>query len=199
MVNQNGTFEYTPGPDFAGQDMFDVTVSDAGNGFHLHGFAGLLNLLTFGLIGTSGHKTTETVFIGNQRTVIATGLTLPVDLGFLPDGRILVAEKNGAIKVIDQDGTVLDQPLIKLSVNTLFERGVGGLAVDPQFATNGHIYVAYTTSSVKDRLSQFTVVGNAADPGSEKVLLGDGRHRWDQSPRRGIGLRPRRHAVLGQG
>ncbi len=171
VVNQNGTFEYTPGPDFAGQDMFDVTVSDAGNGFHLHGFAGLLNLLTFGLIGTSGHKTTETVFIGNQRTVIATGLTLPVDLGFLPDGRILVAEKNGAIKVIDQDGTVLDQPLIKLSVNTLFERGVGGLAVDPQFATNGHIYVAYTTSSVKDRLSQFTVVGNTADPGSEKVLL----------------------------
>ena len=54
-------------------------------------------------------------------------------------------------------------------MNTLFER-VGGLAVDPQSATNGHIYVAYHIP-VKDRLSQFTVVGNADDPGLEKVLL----------------------------
>ena len=62
--------------------------------------------------------------------------------------------------------------MINLSVNTLFERGVSGLAVDPQFATNGYVYVAYTTSSdIKDRLSRFTVVGDRAAPGSEKVLL----------------------------
>ena len=171
VINSDGTFAYTPGPSYAGRDMFDVTVSDAGNGFHLHGLPGLINLLTFGLIGTSGHKTTETVFIGDERTVVASGLTLPVDFRFLPDGRILVAEKNGPIKVIKADGTVLPDPLITLSVNTIFERGVSGLAVDPQFADNGHIYVAYTTSEVKDRLSRFTVIGDTAAPGSEKVLL----------------------------
>jgi len=171
VINPSGTFDYTPGVNYAGQDMFDVTVSDAVSGFHLHGFAGLLNLLSFGLLGTSGHKKTETVFIGDQRTVIASGLNSPVDFRFLPDGRIVVAEKGGAIKVIGTDGTVLAQPLITLSVNTLGERGVSGLAVDPQFATNGHIYVAYTTSGIKDRLSRFTVTGNTAAPGSEKVLL----------------------------
>lgn len=170
-VNQNGTFDYSPGVNFTGQDMFDVAVSDAGSGFHLHGFAGLINLLSFGLIGTSGHKKTETVFIGDQRAVVADGLNGPVDFRFLPDGRILVAEKGGAIKVIAADGGVLPQPLITLSVNTVGERGISGLAVDPQFATNGHIYVAYTTSNVKDRLSRFTVIGNTAAPASEKVLI----------------------------
>jgi hypothetical protein len=170
-ISPDGTFDYTPVPIYGGKDIFSVTVSDAASGFHVHGFAGLLNLLSFGLIGTSGHKKTETVFIGDERTTVASGLTLPVDFRFLPDGRILVAEKNGPIKVVKPDGTVLPDPLITLSVNTLFERGIGGLAVDPQFATNGYVYVAYTTSEVKDRLSRFTVVGDTAAPGSEKVLL----------------------------
>ncbi len=170
-VSQNGTFDYTPGANFNGQDMFDVTVSDAGSGFHIHGFAGLLNLLSLGLIGNSGHKKTETVFIGDQRAVVADGLDGPVDFRFLPDGRILVAEKGGAIKVVAANGGALPQPLITLSVNTVGERGISGLAVDPQFTTNGHIYVAYTTSAVKDRLSRFTVIGNTAAPASEKVLL----------------------------
>lgn len=170
-INSNGTFVYTPGANYTGQDMFDVTVSDAASGFHIHGFAGLINLLSFGLLGTSGHKKTETVFIGDQRTVVASGLDSPVDFRFLPDGRTLVAEKGGAIKVIGADGTVLAQPLITLSVNTIGERGISGLAVDPQFSANGHIYVAYTTSDVKDRLSRFTVIGDTALPGSEMLLL----------------------------
>lgn len=171
VVNPNGTFDYTPGGSFTGQDMFTVTVSDADSGFHIHGFVGLLNLLSFGLLGTSGHKKTETVLIGQQRTVVASDLTFPVDFRFLPDGRIVVAEKKGAIKVIGTDGTVAAKPLITLGTNNLFERGVAGLAVDPQFATNGYIYVAYTTTAIKDRLSRFTVTGDTADPASEKVLL----------------------------
>lgn len=171
VVNPNGTFDYTPGGSFTGQDMFSVTVSDADSGFHIHGFVGLLNLLSFGLLGTSGHKKTQTVFIGQQRSVVASDLTFPVDFRFLPDGRILVAEKKGAIKVIGTDGTVQAKPLITLGTNNLFERGIAGLAVDPQFATNGYIYVAYTTTQIKDRLSRFTVTGDTADPGSEKVLL----------------------------
>jgi hypothetical protein len=171
VINPNGTFAYTPGQDFTGQDMFKVTVSDAGNGFHIHGFAGLINMLSLGLLGTSGHKTTETVFIGQQRTVVASGLTLPVDFRFLPDGRIVVAEKSGSIKMIGTDGTVNPKPVITLGVSTIFERGISGLAVDPQFAANGYIYVAYTTTQIKDRLSRFTVAGDTADPDSEKVLL----------------------------
>ena len=168
VINPDGTFAYTPGASYAGQDRFDVTVSDARSGFHIHGFAGLLNLLSFGLLGSSGHRTTETVFIGFERAVVVSGLNTPVDSRFLPDGRIVVAEKGGAIKIVE-DGVLREQPLITLSVNTLGERGVSGLAVDPDFATNGHLYVAYTTSTLRNRLSRVTVVGNTA--GSELVLL----------------------------
>lgn len=169
VVNPNGTFVYTPGSTFLGQDSFDVTVSDARSGFHIHGFQGLLSLISFGILGNSGHRTTETVFIGFERAVVASGLNSPVDFRWLPDGRIVVAEKGGAIKIVD-NGTVRTQPVITLSVNTAGERGISGLAIDPQFALNGHIYVAYTTSAVKDRLSRFTVIGNSASLGSEKIL-----------------------------
>ena len=171
VVNSNGTFDYTPGANYAGQDKFDVTVSDAGSDFHIHGFLGLIDLFTFGLFGLSGHYKTQTVFIGVQRSVVVSGLNSPVDFRFLPDGRLLVAEKGGAIKVVDKNGNVLAQPLLTLSVNTVGERGVSGLAIDPQFATNGHIYVAYTTAAIKDRLSQFTVVGNSAALGTEVVFM----------------------------
>jgi glucose/arabinose dehydrogenase len=70
----------------------------------------LIDLFTFGIFGLSGHYKTQTVFIGVQRTVVASGLNSPVDFRFLPDGRMLVAEKGGAIKVVDKNGTVLAQP-----------------------------------------------------------------------------------------
>ncbi len=91
-----------------------------------------------------------------------------MDFRFLPDGRILVAEKGGAIRVVE-DGVLRAQPLTTLSVNTAGERGISGLAVDPQFASNDHIYVAYITTDLRNLLSQFTVVGNSA--GDEQVLL----------------------------
>ncbi|WP_176561938.1 PQQ-dependent sugar dehydrogenase [Mycolicibacterium palauense] len=168
-IDSDGSFVYTPGPTYAGQDSFIVTVSDARSGFHIHGVQGLISLFTFGLLGNRGHKTTETVFIGSQRTVVAAGLHQPVDFRFLPDGRVLLAEKTGAIKIVD-NGTVLDQPLITLSVNNAFERGISGMTLDPQFSDNGYLYVAYTTAEIHDRLSRLTVVGDTAAPDSEMVL-----------------------------
>ena len=63
-VGTNGSYTYTPSESvaYAGTiDSFAVTVSDAGAGFHIHGIMGLLNLLTFGLLGFSGHTSTVTV------------------------------------------------------------------------------------------------------------------------------------------
>ncbi len=195
-IASDGTFVYTPGATYTGQDRFDVTVSDARSGFHFHRSSDLLSLVSFGLLGNSGHRTTETVFIGFERAVVASGLNAPVDFRWLPDGRIVVAEKGGAIKVVE-DGVVRTEPLITLSVDTVGERGISGLAVDPQFTTNGYIYVAYTTSAIKDRLSRFTVIGNAAALSSEKLLLESSRTGGGQPSRRCPRVRPRRQAVLG--
>lgn len=67
-----GGWTYTPGPELAtagGVDSFRVTVSDAPSGFAIHGFAGLLHLLSFGLIGSRGDSSTATVAV----TVTASG------------------------------------------------------------------------------------------------------------------------------
>ena len=63
-VDSTGLYTYTPDPVKASAgytDSFAVSVSDAGSGFHIHGLMGLLNLLSFGLIGDSGHSATTTV------------------------------------------------------------------------------------------------------------------------------------------
>ncbi|WNG88451.1 PQQ-dependent sugar dehydrogenase [Mycobacterium sp. ITM-2016-00317] len=168
-LNADGTFLYTPGADYAGQDSFRVTVSDARSGFHVHGAAGLLNLFTFGLLGSSGHRSSQTVFIGYERATVVDGLSSPVDFRFLPDGRILVAEKAGAIRVVE-NGVLRPDPLITLAVRTETERGIGGLAVDPAFATNGRLYVAYVAAgTTKNTLSRLVVTGNTA--AVDKVLV----------------------------
>ena len=162
VIGSDGTFVYSPGDSYAGQDSFQVTISDARDGFHIHGAAGLLNLFTFGLLGSSGHRDTKTVFIGHERATVVEGLSSPVDFRFLPDGRILVAEKAGAIRVVE-DGELLADPLITLSVRTEVERGIAGLAVDPAFENNGRIYVAYVSAATtRNTLSRFVVTGNTA-------------------------------------
>ena len=63
-VGADGSYTYTPSEAVAYDgtiDSFAVTVSDAGAGFHLHGLAGLLNLLTLGFLGLSGHTSTVNV------------------------------------------------------------------------------------------------------------------------------------------
>lgn len=63
-INAVGQYTYIPDPVLATagySDSFVVSVSDADSGPHVHGLAGLVNLLTFGLIGTAGHTTRTTV------------------------------------------------------------------------------------------------------------------------------------------
>lgn len=66
VVDEDGRFAYTPDAAYARigtTDAFTVSVSDAASGFHLHGVAGLLNLLSFGLLGAAGHTTTTRVTV----------------------------------------------------------------------------------------------------------------------------------------
>ncbi len=108
-----------------------------------------------------------------ERTTLVSGLYQPTDFRFLPDGRILITEKSGAVKVYE-DGELHSEPLITLVVlptDNDEERGLLGIEVDPDFENNGYLYVAYTTAANRDRLSRITVVGDIADPASELVLL----------------------------
>ncbi len=115
--------------------------------------------------------------------------TLPpftlVGMAFAPDGRMFVWQKNGIVRVI-KNGQLLPTPFIDLSakVNTFDDRGFWGLAFDPQFASNGRVYMSYTFESAGNpndsgartsRLTRVTVDPANPDialPGSEVVILG---------------------------
>ncbi len=71
----------------------------------------------------------------------------PVALTFAPDGRLFFAEKYaGRIRVVDSSGKLVPEPFVDIDVaNWLnLDWGLTGLALDPDFETNGYLYAFYT-------------------------------------------------------
>ena len=77
----------------------------------------------------------------HSEQVVVSGLTSPTAIAFLPDHRLLVTEKGGALKLV-QGGTTTT--LTTLPVCTASEMGLLGIAPDPGFATNGFVYLYRT-------------------------------------------------------
>src|ERR671911_657369 len=74
-----------------------------------------------------------------------TSVDSPTALAFTPDGRLLVTTEQGRLRVYE-DGALLVSPALDISGNicTNGARGLLGVAVDPNFATNHYIYLFYT-------------------------------------------------------
>ncbi len=101
-----------------------------------------------------------------------TGLTNPTAMAFAPDGRLFVTEQAGAVRIITPEGQLLATPfLVTTNMRSDEERGLLGIAFDPNFTTNNYIYIFYTENSLGARLSRFTANGNVVVPGSELILL----------------------------
>ena len=106
-IDAGGTFAYVPDAEVAATgitDSFVVSVSDAGGDFHLHGLAGLLNLLTFGLFGVSGHVASATVRVSIGAFGTNSAPTGTVAVG-PPDP--LTAVVTGRVTGSDADGDTL--------------------------------------------------------------------------------------------
>jgi glucose/arabinose dehydrogenase len=75
---------------------------------------------------------------------VAEGVATPWGLDFLPDGRILVTEKSGKLRIIDK-GQLVAEPVT--GVPAVLDRGQGGLldvGVHPDYAKNGWIYLSFS-------------------------------------------------------
>jgi len=112
---------------------------------------------------------------GFSETRVATGLSSPTAMTVAPDGRLFVTQKGGALRVV-KNNALLPAPFLTVSVNTSGERGLLGVAFDPDFLTNRFVYVYYTTaaSPIHNRVSRFTASASnpdVAEAGSEVQLL----------------------------
>ncbi|HEY7490856.1 MAG TPA: PQQ-dependent sugar dehydrogenase [Candidatus Tectomicrobia bacterium] len=102
---------------------------------------------------------------------VATGLEHPWALKFLPDGRIIVTERPGRVRLVDQDGRV-STPLA--GVPQVFARGQGGLldiTLDPGFAANRLIYIAYAEPGAGDTAGTAVARGRLGEDQLENVQV----------------------------
>jgi glucose/arabinose dehydrogenase len=128
--------------------IVDTALTPSGDGYWMLGRDGGV----FGFPGPGlppGGRPTLTV------TPIATGLTVPWDLGFLPDSSIVFTERPGRIRAI-----VNGQLRLLAAPGDVFATGEGGmtgLAIDPDFASNRRIYTCMNTTGGDIKITVWTI------------------------------------------
>ena len=108
---------------------------------------------------------------GFSETQVA-GLANPTAMEIAPDGRVFVCLQGGHLRVI-KNGALLSTPFLTVNTDATGERGLLGIAFDPNFTTNNFIYIYYTVPSSPrfNRVSRFTANGDVVVPGSEQVIF----------------------------
>ena len=108
--------------------------------------AAILGAAVLVLLAPVSANAVSTLPSGFQEEAVISGLTNPSNVEFSQDGRVFVAEKSGLIKVFDDLSDTTPTTFADLSTNVynFWDRGLLGLALDPNFPTNPHVYVLYT-------------------------------------------------------
>jgi glucose/arabinose dehydrogenase len=98
------------------------------------------------------------------------GLSFATAMAQLPDGRLLVAQQGGQLRLV-KNGQLVPGALASFTVDSAGERGLIGVAVHPNFSENGWVYVHYTAvdNGPHGRISRVTMIGDAA--AGEEVLV----------------------------
>jgi len=170
----------------------------------------LLLLAPLVVLATQRPAGGSTLPSGFRDSVVLSGLTNPTVVQFAPDGRVFVGQKNGVIKVFQglTDTSPVTFADLSVKVHDYWDRGLLGLALDPNFPASPYVYVLYaydapiggtaptwndacptppgpTTDGclVSARVSRLTASGNTMT-GSEQVLI----EEWcQQYPSHSIG------------
>ncbi|RZJ36005.1 MAG: T9SS type A sorting domain-containing protein [Flavobacterium sp.] len=130
--------------------------------------------ITYLLILASLPSVSQTIGI----TPFATGLSSVVEITNAGDERLFVVQQSGAIKIVNTNGSVNGTNFLTLTTATIStggERGLLGLAFDPNYATNRFFYLDYTRAgdgaTVIARYSVNPTNPDVADASSGEVLL----------------------------
>lgn len=106
---------------------------------------------------------------------LVVGVGAPTALAFTPDERLLVTTQPGRVRLLAGGtlSTAIDLSAVTCSNS---ERGLLGIAVDPAFGSNGHVYLYYTrnkSGTCVNRVSRFAMTGDTIAAGTELLLLDD--------------------------
>jgi glucose/arabinose dehydrogenase len=141
---------------------------------------------------TRANGTVKSTF---QSKIITSALSQPWGITDLPDGRLLVTEKSGTMRIVDTLG-VVSAPITGLPVvNNVAQGGLLGLCLDPSFTTNRMVYWVFSesvaggnvTAVAKGKLSNSeTTIENAiviyrTNPPNASVLHYGGRILFDKT------------------
>jgi glucose/arabinose dehydrogenase len=140
--------------------------------------------LDCGLRGSPSYATYERGTLrlqpGLRDEIVLSGLRMPTTFALLPDGRILVGEKNGVIRIA-RDGTLLSRPFLDMRarVNDVDIRGLLAVRASPDFERSSLVYALYVHEDggpvdgpKSVRVISVRAAGNEALLGSERVVLG---------------------------
>jgi glucose/arabinose dehydrogenase len=116
----------------------------------------LAGLLPIFVTGKPSHGA-GTLPDGFEQSRFVGELTNPTAMVLAPDGSLFVAEQRGTLRVVDANGQLQETPFLDArgSIGSSGERGLLGVALDPDFASNNHVYVYYTRK------------GSRSDPGPQ--------------------------------
>jgi len=126
------------------------------------------------IVQFGGSRTQPTGFTRNENFITGLSDATAFAQAPTPDGRLFVCRQSGEMRVV-KNGALLPVPFMTLAVDSSSERGLLGVALHPNFATNNLIYAYYTTTSGRthNRISRFTANGDVLMAGSEVVLVDD--------------------------
>src|SRR5688572_11362311 len=112
---------------------------------------------------------------------VASGLVDPINIADDGTGRLYVVERIGRIRIVDEEGQLLEEPFLDIqdTVKTDFlEQGLLGLAFPPDYADSGFFYVYYSDYATNGniRIARYEVTDdpNVADPESATLIFDSG-------------------------
>jgi glucose/arabinose dehydrogenase len=103
---------------------------------------------------------------GFQEKIVFSGLDHPTVLRFAPDGRVFVAEKSGLIRVFASLSAATPTTFadLRTNVHNYWDRGLLGMALDPNFPTTPYVYVLYTyDAAIGGTAPRWGTVGGTSD------------------------------------
>lgn len=133
----------------------------------------LATLLTFaascgGGGGGGGVDDNQDAVVEFETEVVSESLNFPTGLAAAPDGRLFISQLDGNIRVL-VDGELLAQPVLTLPTPNTGGEGILGIALDPDFSSNGFLYTFYTDPAVfQNQILRFKVRENR---GLEPTLI----------------------------